>query len=120
MRNFKFVLAALLATVFCACSSDDDNNGSNVLEGTTWVSSTEEQIFTIEFQKSTAKFIYQYDDNGDGIFGANETKEESVVSYTLDGNNITIKEGKNTATGTVSGNTMTLHADGDSVTYHKK
>lgn len=120
MKKITFLLVAFIATMFCACSSDDDNNSSNVLEGTTWVSTEEEQIFTIKFQKSTANFIYQFDDNGDGIFSADETKEESVVSYTLDGNNITIKAGKDSATGTISCNTMTLYADGDSVTYHKK
>lgn len=119
MKKITFLLVAIIATMFCSCSSDDDNS-SNVLEGTTWETSNEEQIFTIKFQKTTATFIYQYDDNGDGVFGSNETKEESVFSYTLDGNNITVKQGKNTATGTVSGNTMTLYADGDSVTYHKK
>lgn len=119
MKKITFLLVVLIATMFCACSSDD-NNSSNFLEGTIWVSNEEEQIFTLEFQKSTAKFIYQYDDNGDGIFGADETKEESVVSYSLDGNDITIKDGKNTATGIISGNKMILSSDGDSVTYYKK
>lgn len=119
MRKITFLLVAFAATMFCACSNDDDT-GSNFLEGTTWVSTEEEQIFTLEFQKTTAKFTYQYDDNGDGIFGADETKEESVVNYTLDGNNIVLKEGNNTATGTISGNKMVLSSDGDSITYYKK
>ena len=120
MKKITFLLVALMTAIFCACSSDDNNNSSNFLEGTIWVSNEEEQIFTLEFQKSTAKFIYQYDDNGDGIFGADETKEESVVSYSLDGNDITIRDGENTATGIISGNKMVLSSDGDSVTYYKK
>lgn len=120
MKKITFLLVAFMATMFCACSNDDNDTSSNFLEGTTWVSNEEEQIFTLEFQKTTAKFTYQYDDNGDGIFGADETKEESVVNYTLDGNNIVIKEGNKTSTGAISGNKMVLSADGDSVTYFKK
>lgn len=121
MKKITFLMVAFMTIVLCACSSDDNNNNdTNFLEGTTWVANEEEQIFTLEFQKTTAKFIYQFDDNGDGIFGADETREESVVNYTLDGNNIVIKEGKNTSTGTVSGNKMILSSDGDSITYFKK
>lgn len=119
MKRINFLIVALIAIMFCACSSDDDDS-SNFLEGTTWVSNEGEQIFTLEFQKNTAKFIYQYDDNGDGIFGADETKEESVVNYSLDGNNITIKDGGKTANGTITGNKMVISSDGDSITYYKK
>lgn len=120
MKKITFLMVPIMAVMLCACSNDDNNNGTNLLEGTTWVANEEEQIFTLEFQKTTAKFIYQFDDNGDGIFSADETREESVVNYTLDGNKIVIKEGKNTSTGTVSGNKMVLSNDGDSVTYYKQ
>ena len=90
------------------------------MDGTTWISETEEQRFTLKFGKSTANFIYEYDDNGNGQFEPSETREESVVTYTMDGNNIIVKDGKSTATGTVSGNKLVLGADGDSVTYYKK
>lgn len=120
MKKITFLLVALMATMLCSCSSDDDNNDSNFLEGTTWVADDGEEIFTLKFQKTTATFIYQRDDNGDGIFGADDTKTETTVNYTLDGNNIVIKEGNNTSTGTVSGNKMVLGNDGDTVTYYKQ
>lgn len=121
MKKITFLLVAFIATMFCGCSSDDDDS-SNFLEGTTWVSYEEGdgERLTLIFQKTTATFIYEYDSNGDGILNSADTKEESSVTYTLDGNNITIKEGSNTTSGTISGNKMTLSSDGDYVIYYKK
>lgn len=119
MKKVMIFMFAVMATVFCSCSSDDDNT-PNALEGTTWVADEEEQRFTLEFQKTTVNFIYEYDDNGNGIYEVTETKEESVASYTLDGDNIIVKAGKDTAYGTISGNHMTLGTGDDSITYYKK
>lgn len=120
MKQAMILMFAILATVFCSCSDDDDKNSSNSLNGTTWVSEGEEQRFTLVFQNSTVDFIYEYDDNGDGVYGDSETKEKSTASYTQDGNKIVIKDGKDTAYGTISGNNLTLGSGDDAITYHKK
>ena len=119
MKKLTFILVALMATVFSACSSDDDND-SNSLDGTTWVADDEDEIRTLKFQKTTVTLIYQYDANGDGVINAADGQKESTGTYSVDGDKITIKEGKVTSQGTISGNKMVLSADGDSVTYYKK
>lgn len=119
MKKLTFILVVLMATVFSACSSDDDND-SNSLDGTTWVADDEDEILTLKFQKTTVTLIYQYDANRDGVINAADGQDESTGTYSVDGDKITIKEGKVISQGTISGNKMVLSADGDSVTYYKK
>lgn len=119
MKKLTFILVALMATVFSACSSDDDND-SNSLDGTTWVADDEDEIRTLKFQKTTVTYIFQHDTNGDGVINAADGQEESTGTYSLDGDKITIKEEKVTSQGTIFGNKIVLSADGDSVTYYKK
>ncbi|WP_294608024.1 lipocalin family protein [uncultured Bacteroides sp.] len=119
MKKITFILVVLMATVFSACSSDEDND-SNSLDGTTWVADDEDEIRTLKFQKTTFTYIFQHDTNGDGVINAADGKDESTGTYSLDGNKITIKENQNTSQGTISGDKMVLSANGDSVTYYKK
>lgn len=121
MKKITFLLVAFMATMFCGCSSDDDDDSSNLLEGTTWVADDGEERFTLAFQKSSVTLTYVYDTNGDGIINAADGKGETITgTYTLDGNNVSVKTKDTIAHGTVSGNQMTLSADGDSITYTKK
>ena len=124
MRNFKFVLVALLATVFCACSSDDDNNDSNVLEGTTW-ESTEEWDGTVyakwvlKFQSSTFDLNFSGDEDEDGKF---DRFEKTSGSYKIDGSNVSVSADGLTMKGTISGNTIHFPEtdDNDEFEFHKK
>lgn len=123
MRNLKFLLVALCATVFCACSSDNDNS-SNTLKGTTW-EATEESDGTIyaewklSFQESTFKMEFKGDENGDGIFDKNETVSGP---YNVDGNDVTLTADGSTMYGKINGTTIHFPEtdESDEFTFHKK
>lgn len=124
MRNLKFVLVALLATVFCACSSDDDNNDSNVLKGTTWESveewdGTVYAKWVLKFQSSTFDLNFSGDEDEDGKFDKFETLSGS---YKIDGSNVSVSADGLTMKGTISGNTIHFPEtdDNDEFDFHKK
>lgn len=116
MKKITFLLVAFMATMLCACSSDDDS--SNSLEGTTWVADEGDvEVFTLSFQKSTFKLTFVYDENLDG-----KPEETDTMSgtYSLDGSNVTLEGDGTKEYGSISGNKMTFSTDGDVVVYHKK
>lgn len=115
MKKIIFLLLVFAFTTLYSCSNED-----NYLDGTTWIATTDGEMFTLEFHKNTVQSIYQYDDNGDGVFGQNEEKEESVFNYTLDGNVVTIGEGKDKDTATISGDKLIAGTDDDAIIYYKK
>lgn len=122
MKRNRFLLIAFMAIMLCACSSDDDNNdnGTNFLYGTTWVSEGEIQDFTFKFDKNTAKFIYTLDENGDGRFDADESRVEKVVRYALDENYIAIIDKREISTGIISGNKLILNSSGRTIRFYKQ
>ena len=119
MRKVAFLLVALVATMLCTSSCGDDND-SNILEGTTWVTEDEGEITVLKFQKTTVNVSYQYDENGDGVITSDEIDYDPVGTYILDGNNVIITVEGATTTGTISGNKMVLGGDDDPITFTKQ
>lgn len=124
MKKITFLLVAFMATMFCACSSDDDNESSNVLEGTTW-ESTEEWDGTVyakwvlKFQKSTFNLDFSNDSDGDGVM---DEHDSTSGSYKVDGNKVSVSGKGLTMTGTISGNTIhfTETDNNDEFEFYKK
>lgn len=119
MKRKRFLLIAFMTIMLCACSGDDDND-TNFLYGTTWVSEGEIQEFTFKFDKNTAKFIYTLDENGDGRFDADEARVEKVVRYALDENYIAIIDKMEISTGIISGDKLILNSSGRSIRFYKQ
>lgn len=119
MKKILFFMFTLTVMVFSSCSSDE-NNATNTLNGTTWIATEDPERFTLVFGENTVTFTYEYDVNGDGIYDSSDEKETSVATYSLNKNEIIIKEDNGVTRGVISDSQMTLYSDGDSVTYYKK
>ena len=115
MRKLAFLLVALIATTFCACSNDDD---SNSLDGTVWVSDEGDgEVFTLTFHKTTFNLLYTYDKEGDGKI---DETDQGTGNYTFDDPNVILELEGEKEYGTVSGNKITFSSGQDRMIYHKK
>lgn len=118
MKQTMILLLAMLAMVFSSCS-DDDENTSFSLDGTTWVADEGTiEVLTLKFSKSTFNFTLVYDENTDGI---PEDTYETSGSYAVDGKNIVLTDSSGEKQyGTIDGNKITFVEDGYSLDYYKK
>ena len=130
MKKSTFLLITLMATIFYACSSDDDS-----LEGTTWTTSKKQNEYNekweITFEKKQYHLSYHYYTesihaevpNSKSLeTGGFYSKEENIVSidwleHVTDGTfeNVTIQ-------GTINGNAMYFPKLGEfeELVLHKK
>lgn len=130
MKKITFLLVAFIATMFCACSSDDDS-----LEGTTWITDKKQNEYyeewEITFEENQYHLSYHYykesihaeDPNSKNLeAGGSYSKEENIVSidwleHVTDGTlkNVTIQ-------GTINSNTMYFPKLGEfeELVLHKK
>lgn len=125
MKKFFLALAAIAAIAFVGCSDDDDNK-SDGLAGTSWT-------YTESYSLETITETLQFQSGGVVIWSGKFTDSygtenySDIGSYIYEEPNVTIRividedYGTEVYTGNVEGNTLRLHdEDGDSYTFTKK
>lgn len=125
-KIITILVAALAVLLFSAGISSCSKNSSNSLSGTTWVATEEHQYFTVAYTliflsdtaySLTMNYSYNGDDGADTVNGI----------YSVNGNSVTLILSVQTTTGTmsqnmtgtISGNTMTLSAEGGTMLFKK-
>jgi hypothetical protein len=108
-------IAAVIGFTMTACDSDG-GGGDDVLNGTTWegINIEEGQTVTYTLKFNTPKI---------NMVRTPSSGQSSTITgtYSVSGNTVTIYYLGETITGTLSGNTLALHEDGeDDSTYTKQ
>lgn len=94
---------AVMAVMLNSCSSDDEDNSSTNLAGTTWIAGEgTEEVVTLIFQSKTFSMSAMYDYNLDGKI--DETTDSFSGEYYVDGNNVVMSRGDAKEYGTISDN----------------
>lgn len=109
-KNIFFML--LILTLFMSCSGSDDESTES-LNGTTWVSPDDgDGVRTIVFGSTTFSFKIEYAGNVDSSSG----------TYTYNPPKVVLTQGGVSWPATISGSKMTTDTteDGDYVIYYKK
>jgi hypothetical protein len=105
------LLLLIIPFVFGSCSKDDES-----LDGTTWEAYENEDGYiyksTVIFSKST------YNESGYEEYNGRRSEFSGTGTYTYDHPNVIFTEDRDTYTGIISGNKMTVGEDG--IVYIKK
>lgn len=108
MKKITFLLVAFMATMLCACSSDDDNQ-NDALTGTVWLSLDESATFyasrEIKFHED-GKCEVEVIEKTDGVIDYHTTAK-GTYQYSQPSVKITWEDGY-TEKGSLNGNKMTL------------
>jgi len=111
MKKVLFLMVVVLA--FMSCSSNDDHDTTDSLNGSTWISPDDgDGIRTLVF--SSTSFQYKYEYEGDVNTGSG--------TYSYDPPTIMLKMGSEAITATINGDKLTTNPteDGDYIVYHKQ
>jgi len=116
MKKFKYLLIMFLALTLSVSCSDDNDKNDNDLVGTWEMSETEDGY------EYSVLITFKSDDSGTIVFSETfdgETESDSeIFTWGTEGNKLTlvIDGGTETATYSISGNTLTIKDEsGDSV-----